>query len=366
MRPLTQIHVADIHFGAINPADQYKILMKQLVYKIENLQYDFFFINGDLFHHKFMSNSDVVMYASMFIESVVCQCRRKGATLIILHGTASHDANQTKLFYHYMGSLDICIVENTQFVMAKGIKILCIPEEYGKGEDYYREFLYNQGSYDMVVLHGTLAESIYGKDVEDLNSTREPVFSINSFKMCSGPVICGHVHVPMCYDDHMYYCGSPIRWQFGEEDPKGFLICVMNPYTNQYYIQLEEINSYSYTTITLTDILTKNANDIIKFINNEKESKGIDYIRIKFKEPYNEIDVIKQYYKYRFDVVIDSADVRFQNIVEQNQQANDEFKNYQYILDENLTPLEILVRYINQQKQDTFITVDELTKILET
>ena len=112
--------------------------MEQMVNKIHDLQFDVFFINGDIFHHKFMSNSDTIMYASLFIDEVVRLCMSKNATLVLLHGTASHDADQLKLFYHYIGSgVDIRIVETTRFEIIKGIRVLCIPEEYNKGYDYY-------------------------------------------------------------------------------------------------------------------------------------------------------------------------------------------------------------------------------------
>ena len=126
---LIEVHTADIHFGAMDPKVQYDILMNQMINKLVDLKFDVFFINGDLFHHKFMSNSDVVMYASMFVDQVIQLCRSKNATLVLLHGTASHDANQLKLFYHYIGTLDIRLIAHIQFEMIKGDRVLCTPEE---------------------------------------------------------------------------------------------------------------------------------------------------------------------------------------------------------------------------------------------
>ena len=40
------------------------------------------FINGDLFHHKFMSNSDVIMYALLFVDEIVKLCIQNNATLV--------------------------------------------------------------------------------------------------------------------------------------------------------------------------------------------------------------------------------------------------------------------------------------------
>ena len=82
--PLIEIHTADLHFGAMDPKVQYDILMEQMVNKIRDLQFDVFFINGDIFHHKFMSNSDTIMYASLFIDEVVRLCMSKNATLVLL------------------------------------------------------------------------------------------------------------------------------------------------------------------------------------------------------------------------------------------------------------------------------------------
>ena len=367
MSILKQIHIADIHFGAIDPKLQFDILVDQVLNKLERLDFDVFFINGDLFHHKFMTNSDVVMYASMFIENVVNLCNYKHAELVILHGTASHDANQLKIFYHYMGGqVPIYIVEHTSFIEVKGCKILCIPEEYNMGREYYENFLYKSGTYDMAVMHGTLVESIYGKNVEDLDSNREPVFDINSFKFCNGPIICGHVHTPKCYDYHMYYCGSPIRWQFGEEETKGFIICLFDTVTHKYYVHLEEVTSFRYDTITLDSLVSYDPKSIISYINNLQATKGIDYLKVKFIENFDGLPIVKQYYKNKMNVVIDSSNVAFQEIAQQNQQNFQEFEEYKYVLDKNLSPLDIFVRYINQQKQDTYISVDELRKILET
>ena len=53
---MIEIHTADLHFGAMDPKVQYEILTSQLTLKVRNLNFDAFFINGDIFHHKYMSN----------------------------------------------------------------------------------------------------------------------------------------------------------------------------------------------------------------------------------------------------------------------------------------------------------------------
>ena len=70
---LISANIADIHFGAMDPQTQYEILEKQFIETIEGLPLDMVTIAGDLFDHKAMSNSDMVMYANKFVD---CLFRR--------------------------------------------------------------------------------------------------------------------------------------------------------------------------------------------------------------------------------------------------------------------------------------------------
>lgn len=363
-RPLVEIHTADIHFGAMDPKLQYEILMEQLVNKVRMIHFDAFFINGDLFHHKFMSNSDVIMYTLLFVDEVVKLCIQNNATLVMLHGTYSHDADQLKLFYRYINSgVDIRIVEHTQFENIKGTKVLCIPEEYGKGCSYYENFLYYTQDYDMAVLHGNIKGAIYGMNEANLGAVKNPTFDINCFARCNGPIICGHVHVSGCYQNHIYYSGSPLRWKFGEEQEKGFLVCLFDVNSHGYYMGFEPIKSFRYDTINLNDMVNHNPRDIIDYIINLKNN-GIDFIKVRFGNATSSTDAVKQYFSTRPDIRIDVEDSGFIQTVQENQKNNDRFNQYNYILDKNLSEYDIFTRYVNESKGEEFITTDELIKIL--
>ena len=83
-----EAHIADIHFGSFEPAKQFIILKEQFLDYIEKLPFlDIVSINGDIFDHKFMANSDAIMYACNFIEALIRICQEKNATLIIVAGT---------------------------------------------------------------------------------------------------------------------------------------------------------------------------------------------------------------------------------------------------------------------------------------
>lgn len=364
------IHTADIHFGVMDPKYQYTILKEQFINKIKDIHFDILCINGDLFDHKFMTNSDPVLYASLFISDLVSICKYKNATLVLIEGTRYHDAGQFKIFYHYLDdpSIDIRIVESTRFEYVKGAKILCIPEEYGKGSDYYNKFLLNSGQYDLVFMHGEIKGAIYQDSFTGLDSDKTPTFTIEDFINCRGCIISGHVHTPGCFNGYFYYCGSPYRWQFGEEQDKGFLVTLHNLNTGAHHVHFEIIHSHKYTTINIDDLLSLPPEEAIKCINNIKDSENIDYIRLEItiqpkEEHSGTIDLIKKYFKLNNTVSI-------KNNIEKNKQSIEvsEFleknKEYDFILDKSLSSEEILVKYINHNKGYVFITKDELINIL--
>lgn len=368
---LVEVHISDIHFGALDPKYQYELLYEQMIKKLYNINFDIFSIDGDLFHHKYMSNSNVVMYATLFIDKIVNLCRQKNATLILISGTLSHDANQLSLFYHYLedNTIDFRIVERVQFEYIKGAKILCIPELYGKGEDYYNDFLIYSGLYDSVFMHGEIKGSIYNKNPEvGLNSTKNPIFTIDDFINCRGPIISGHVHKPGCFNSHFYYNGSPYRWQFGEEEDKGFLIVLHNLDTHQYYVELQPLLSFRYDTINLSDMVNNNPDIIIDYINN-LSNNGIDYIRVLFdnvdESNIANINIIKNFYRYSKNIKIEGELDRNKKLLEENKEVLDKYTEYDYILDKNLSDYDKLTRYINHKKQYEYLTVDELKKLLE-
>ena len=363
-RTLIEIHTADIHFGAMNPKVQYDILMEQMINEVRKIHFDAFFINGDLFHHKFMSNSDVIMYALLFVDEIVKLCIQNDATLVLLHGTFSHDADQLKLFYRYINSgVDIRIIEHMQFQNIKGTTVLCIPEEYGKGKDYYEQALYYTQDYDMAVLHGNIKGSIYGLDKANLDTVKSPVFDIDTFARCNGPILCGHVHIQGCFQNHIYYSGSPLRWQFGEEQEKGFLICLYDKLTHQYSIQFQPIQSFRYDTVNLDDMIDLDPKIIINHIIALK-NKGIDFIKVRFKNASTSTDAVKQYFSTKQDIIIDVQDSGFIETIKENQKNNNKFSQYDYIFDNNMSEYEIFTKYVNQNKGEEFITSDELIKIL--
>ena len=49
---VTEVHIADIHFGSIDPAKQYNILNEQFLQRIAQIDFDILSIDGDIFDKK--------------------------------------------------------------------------------------------------------------------------------------------------------------------------------------------------------------------------------------------------------------------------------------------------------------------------
>lgn len=362
-----EAHISDIHFGVIDPVQQYKILYEQFILPLHGMKtLDIISINGDLFDHKFMANSDAVLYAAYFMNNLVQICRQKNATLILIGGTASHDADQLKMFAPYLQdpSVDFRLVTNdVKFEFVKGKKILCVPELYGKTRAYYENFLFNQGPYDACYMHGTFAGSIPNQDIPCLETGREPVFGIEDFGLCTGPIISGHVHTASTYKGDFHYTGSPIRWCFGEESAKGFLLLLHKPAERKYMIHFEEIHSFRYDTIYLDHMLKEDPKKIIDHIQSLKD-QGIHFIRVKFTEnDIPKLEFLRNYYNHRRDIKIET-DFEQKRIQEEIQQLGTKYQKYDYLFDKSLSPVEVLVKYINQTEKDSYWTVDSLTQFI--
>lgn len=358
---LIEAHIADIHFGAMDPQVQLNILRDQFLSKIAMIPtLDIVSINGDYFDKKYMANSNVIICANQFMFELVNLCRQRNTSIILIHGTESHDAHQLGLYYQYVEdpTIDFYIIETAQFITVKGKTILCIPEENNRGSEYYN-IMFSYREYDACYLHGTFVGSIYGANKPDL-SARRPVFGIKDFWRCTGPIICGHVHLALCLEKHVYYCGSPMRWAFGEEQPKGFLILCHNLDTREYYIHMEEIISFQYVTVDVDALMMSDPRAIINYLEDMK-AHGVDYVKLKIKSN-DYLPIIKDYF-HASDWV--SYDVVKTTLSVDEEAMQSKYQGLDFLTDPSIDEFTKFVMYVNSQEGEGFITVEKLKQILK-
>lgn len=372
---LISIHIADLHFGVkqISPKTEYDILDEQFFPIIENIYFDILSINGDLFDSKCTSYSEDAQYASIFFSRCVRRCKQIGATLVIIEGTEKHDAHQLSLFYHYLDDkeLDLRIVNQVQFEYIKNARILCIPEMYNMGEDYYNYFLKDSGLYDAVFMHGMLEGAVY-TDKNDLgkNTSKAPVFNIHDFDNCKGYIASGHVHTPGCFNKRFYYCGSPMRYKHGEESEKGFFIILHNLDTQYHYAHFQPIKSFLYKTLFFDDIIKERPEVVLQYINDLMYKENIHNLRIQFNRVLNpnELDtlvILKTKLQGNKNINIDYNSTKKTEEQKMNGQIDSNYKEYSFIFDKNDTYENKFVNYVNKKEGHVFITVEDFKKILE-
>lgn len=359
-----QVHISDIHFGRIDPKVQYNILKEQFINVIDPLRLDCISIDGDLFDRLTMSNSDATLYANLFVSDLIAKCRRDRTTLVLLQGTKQHDSDQLKIFYPYLNdaTIDIRIVEKIQFEIINGCKVLCIPELYKVPESEYNKYLHESGLYDMVFMHGTIEGAVYGN-----NSGESKCFKISDFDNCMGLVIAGHVHTGGCFEKYMYYNGSPIRWQFGEEEEKGFQIVLYDMDSRYHYVYKQPIQSFRYDTINIDDILMNDPKDVIVYINSLKESQNIDYLRIKMTSVMgtkDNIRILEEYYRTRKDIKLkieEMKSIEKQKLTKETEELYDKFS---YIFNKSMSEYDILAKFICDNEDGFFISGEEIKRLV--
>jgi len=365
-----QAHISDLHFGKIDPKVEFNILKEQFIDRIKDLPLDCISIDGDFFDRLFMSNTDTTLYANLFFKELYNVCKNNAkrgihTVLILILGTKNHDADQLRLFYPYLEDkeVDLRIVETIQFQYINGCRVLCIPELYNVTDDEYSKVLYESGAYDMVFMHGSIEGAIY-----DNKMGESKIFSPSDFSCCMGPVVAGHVHTGPAVHGFCYYNGSPIRWNFGEEETKGFQLVLYDMDTRYYYIHKEPVHSFRYDTISIDDIIMTDPQKVISYINDLREKEGIDYIRLKCVSNYDTQDalnIIKEYYrtdktvKFKFDKEMSPDEKSF------DQQTTAMYDKYSYLFDKSMSTYEIFARFINDNQSDIIVTADDIIDALK-
>jgi hypothetical protein len=112
-------------------------------------------------------------------------------------------------------------------------------------------------------------------------------------------------------------------------------------------------------------MLNTDPNTIIQYITKVKEA-GIDYLRVMFTiNDAEKITMLKNYFRYIKGISIETS---FENqkieehLMEMDSKLRDERA---YLFDENLSPEQKLIQYMNIHNDSIFWTVDEFKTFME-
>jgi len=371
--------LADVHFGAM-PADKlYDELDKGFLKYIKSLKLlHYIVIAGDLFDNRLNLNSAHTKYMFMFLKKLMEICMKKNCKLRILKGTLSHDNDQLNVLKFFSNlNIDFKIIETvTEEDLFPDFKVLYIPEEYIDTEDYYNEY-FNK-TYDMIYGHGMFSEVAFvGKtQASEVTMKKAPVFkSDDILNITKSAAFFGHIHKSQCIKDRIYYVGSYSRWVYGEEEPKGFMICAYTPETSKYEVEfIENKNAPIYNTMVIdynSAFYRDDQNQQMDYIIRMVENLNVDRIRIIFNIPEtyenpilltNLINDIFSKYKH-IKVVINNNSKENKKKKEMEDKIKLLLSKYDFIFDKTTPPEEKLTRFI-KLKYNKDISIDDMRNYL--
>ena len=169
----------------------------------------------------------------------------------------------------------------------------------------------------------------------------------------------------MCLNGYIYYCSNPIRYKFGEEEEKGFLIVLHDKTNNYHSTNFIPIQSFRYDTIDITTLEYTDPNTVIEYLN-QLQANGIDNIRVDFSnlnEPATQ-KIIEQYYSNNPGVVIKRYVDKQQPSVNTTDEIKSKYSALDFLLDPNMDGYTKFVNFINYNEGSNYITVDRLKSVL--
>lgn len=223
------ILLADVHWGVM-PDEQLRFEMNEIfINYISNLErLDFIVILGDWFDHKVYLNTSSADSAFYYMDKILTIASSKRAKVRVVYGTESHECNQYKIFTALTNHADVdfkIIKTVSDEELFEGVHVLYLPEEHVIDKrEYYKEYIGTK-KYNYIFGHGIIQEAMTNA-VRSINSGQKklkvPVFTSKELVSTADDVYFGHYHINTEIEPNCHYLGSFSRWQFGQEEDKGF------------------------------------------------------------------------------------------------------------------------------------------------
>lgn len=366
------VTISDIHWGCINPKEQLKSLEFIFIFLEEsiknNLKIDLIVLDGDYFDAKLSLNGEETIYGFSWFYRLHKICKENNIKLRVVQGTMDHDNYQLENLTGLQdedGLFKVFLHTELEETLPDLLCCYC-PDEMIETSEYESQYMdlimqlkdigFFHGSFDIVF--GDLLE--YKPEILKKNNV------IYNYKLWSdqikGPLIAGHWHDGKQYEE-LYYCGSPFRWAFNEDNPKGFLFLQYDTDDSSYYIQ-KIINPFcgEYITYEVYTNLYNTKEDYVKIIDDVqailKDLTRIDKMRIVVyindDKPENDIflsSLRQQIINYKNCKITIKNKVKDKKKKEKIKERKDEEDKYNFIYDKNDTS-QIIKSFINAESDN--------------
>jgi DNA repair exonuclease SbcCD nuclease subunit len=349
--------ISDIHIGSKNIENLYEEYKKIFIENLKKDNVDFVIICGDYFDHKLFLNEKDSAYAYAMMVDII-EATNKDTKIRLVYGTESHECNQyeiiSKLSTIYNRDIKVIKYATDEFLY-QDLHILYLPEEHLHNKDeYYSKYFENDKTYDYIFGHGVIREAMKeaATQIETQSKKRKtvPVFSTAELRrICKGETYFGHYHVN-CDMDDVFYVGSFSRWQFGEEEAKGFYKITCDTTKNKYKHEfIENIMAPVYKTISFgyDNKVFESHDDMEKSLNRIDDifkDNILDHVRFVFNIPSNYEDpeflilYLKERYKFNNNVKLEITngyiDMKRKQQKEEVKKENDK---YSFIFDRSMS-----------------------------
>lgn len=349
--------ISDIHIGSKNIENLYEEYKKIFIENLKKDNVDFVIICGDYFDHKLFLNEKDSAYAYAMMVDII-EATNKDTKIRLVYGTESHECNQyeiiSKLSTIYNRDIKVIKYVTDEFLY-QDLHILYLPEEHLHNKDeYYSKYFENDKTYDYIFGHGVIREAMKeaATQIETQSKKRKtvPVFSTAELRrICKGETYFGHYHVN-CDMDDVFYIGSFSRWQFGEEEAKGFYKITCDTTKNKYKHEfIENTMAPVYKTISFgyENKVFESHDDMEKSLNRIDDifkDNILDHVRFVFNIPSDYEDpeflmlYLKERYKFNNNVKLEITngyiDMKRKQQKEEVKKENDK---YSFIFDRSMS-----------------------------
>ena len=143
------------------------------------------------------------------------------------------------------------------------------------------------------------------------------------------------------------------------------MITLYDPVGRMHYTKLIEIDSYIYNTINIDHLINEDPKKIIEFIKHEKEVNNIDFIRVQFNNPNENMNVVRSYFRNIGNVKLQEMNKKERQSEQIDAAVLQRFNEYNYILDNKISDYDKFCMYVNQNEGYEFISSAELIELLE-
>lgn len=373
---INSIHISDIHFGKKDDERLYNELNKNFLDYLQELftsikykDYEFIFIQGDLFDRVIKMNEKTSVLIFNFIEKLCKICdyknnHQKTIQIRLIKGTKSHDYNQLKtleLFENQYNFFKIIYTYSDEeyFINGKTINILYIPEEYPEDINSFYEFdKIEDNEYDYIIGHGMIDIVRFNSEDQKEETMRHgPIFNSKELsRICKGPICFGHIHDYQEWKDKIFYTGSFSRFSFADQKDKGFLEFTYNLDDNTFNTVLcENELAPTYKVLDFSDFDENSSEEKINIINDYKSK--YDFIKVKSINNQDNVDVLKEILsdnenikiEVKKDIEENEIDERFKFILNREFDLKNTIQKYIEITQEKTIPLNLINEIISNE-----------------